>query len=230
MPLIARGWVANGEVGTRPMAITLPSIARTPCKSLMACASLSTEDKALLAWMEELPMLSARYKTPAGTCYVRVIMGGVSETHFHVDVVTEDYFEGRPPKTPNKLSEVMRALERVEGLEAKALWSGKFWLSTAELPPVIRSTLVQSVEGDVSLKMIGGRLMVRGAPIHAIEWGLRENEEGAFIDLDAIRTVTVGESYLKDALALLVSSFDVFVTAKDRHASTQKAGRKKQDS
>jgi hypothetical protein len=205
--------------------IRLPTFHDPALRSLMACGDIATEDKGLLKWMEEQPLIITRYKTPEGTYFMRVILGGSHPNHYHVDVVVEDVFQGTPPKPTHKLTEARKAMDRVAGMESDTLFSGRFRVATSELPPIIRSTIVQSVEGDVAIKTVGGKLAVSGAPIHLIEWGIRERSDSAFVDLDARKKTTISETYLTGAVDLVDSAFGVFVVRKDRHAPARSTGR-----
>jgi hypothetical protein len=212
-----------------PMTLRLPPFKETACRFLMTCGELLTEDRTLLEWLEDKEGV-VRYRTHQGPGYLRVFFGGKSKRHCHIDIATREFFgDGKVPKITARMSDVQGILQRLIGQEIEADFDGLFWIPTANLPPIISSTLAESTQNNVVIKMVGGRLSVRGAPIHTIDWSIRERTEEARIGLEARKRTTITESYLEDAFSLLELAFRVFVLEKGPHASPAKGSRKESD-
>lgn len=193
------------------MALRLPKFENTSCCLLTACGRIGTEDKALLKWLAKQKPLHARYKASGRMGYARAYFGS---RHFHIDVATKEYFGASPPGSKNKISEIRRAVKELEGEEVNVEIKGLYRLSKAELPAIIRSALVETQEGDVSLQTIGGTLAVRGAPIHELSWRIPPGEGNAIIILKSRTSTTINDSYLENCLARLEPVFKAFVLGK----------------
>jgi hypothetical protein len=66
--------------------------------------------------------------------------------------------------------------------------------------------------GGVTINMTGGKLSVRGAPIHTIRWGISPGDKDeAWVSLEGTRRFTIEESYLEDAWNLIGAAFSAFI-------------------
>ena len=79
------------------------------------------------------------------------------------------------------------------------------------LPEFIRSVIVETQAGDVSLRTTGGRLAVRGAPVYGLWWWLDEDDKTAWIELRARLKREINGSYLVDICRVLDSAFSALV-------------------
>ncbi len=191
------------------MAIRLPSLAATHCKSLIVCVDVQTDDKRLLRWLGRQPRIIVRYGVGKESTYAYASFG--EGNTFHIDLATKAFFKGEhPPADRAKLSDFQAAVERLEGLRIDAKIEGYFEIPKDRLPPIIRSAKVATKAGDVSIETAAGTFIVRGAPIYLINWydGPGEN---VLVHLVARRATTIDAEYLESALDLVETAFTTLV-------------------
>ncbi|HUT14175.1 MAG TPA: hypothetical protein VMY42_27060 [Thermoguttaceae bacterium] len=193
------------------MALRLPKFENTKCCFLTACGQVVTEDKDFLQWLAKQDPLEARYRAAGRSAYVRVYFGRGLGRHIHIDVAAREHFLGSPPTPKNKISEIRQAMKKVEGHEVNVKIVGLYRLSQTDLPEIVRSTLVETQVGEVSLKTTGVTLAVDGAPIHELRWWVPGDGGDARIQLKAEITRKIDDSYLEHCCELLESVFNVFV-------------------
>src|SRR5207244_2599948 len=103
------------------MPITLPDFTNPACRILTICAELVTDEKSLLKWVEDQPLMIAKRKTGKPPDYVLLVLGGPEPKHVHIDLVTKNAFGDRkPPKKLSNLTEVKKALEHLVGQKVNA--------------------------------------------------------------------------------------------------------------
>ena len=213
-----------------PMAIRLPTFKDTACRYLIVCSELRTDDEDLRKWLKEQETMIAHYTNQGETVLVQAYFGGTSDRHMHIDVATSEYFGGQGlPAPTHQWDEVQAAIDKFMGLEAKAGFDGYYWITADRLPPLITSTIIETLADGVGIKTVGGRLAVHGAPISRLDWTLLEGKGEARIRLEADKEVKIQESYLVDALDLLTAAFRVFVLGKESHGPSPRKPREKQD-
>lgn len=200
------------------MALQLPSFEGSFCRYLIACGRLLTEDDHILQWLTEKKLMLARSGTGPRARFIRLRTGGEDLGHFHLDLATRQLFGRSPaPKPTHKLAAVLEAFEKVKGQQIDVGITGAFFLPISELPPIIRSMLVETKEGDVVVQMTGGRLSIRGAPIHSIEWWIREKRDDVIIELGARKRLTLEDTYLDQSLQVVDSAFKALVHRSSAH-------------
>jgi len=198
------------------MGLRIPNLKRSRCRLLTACGLVLTEDPNSLRWLKEQQegeWWTGRAMVSGNSVYVRARFRGSSgKQHFHVDVARADFFKSRghsPPKCTRRMSEIHGAIAHLFGQKIDVRISGSFDVREASLPPVIRSTLVEVQAGNLSIRMTGGTLSVRGAPIDRIAWSLI-GEKNAVVHLEGRSIVTIDESYLEGAIERLSSALRSF--------------------
>ncbi len=190
------------------MPMILPKFENTHCRTMTVCGLLATEDKELLARLAKPVDLCARYRASGSTRYIHVGLGGRRGKHLHVDVAVRENFGSSPPSAKDKIAEVRDALERLEDQKIDAGISGVFHLPLGDLPDFIQATLqVEAQVGEISLKTIGGRFAIRGAPINTIFWWMSTDASHVCVELRARRKTQVQDSYLHDSLDLLEQGY-----------------------
>ena len=197
------------------MIIRLPSFSATECRFLSACGQVATDQSKVLKWLRGQKTLEAKYRRSGCTSYVRVMFGGETGGHLHVDAAARGYFlknRRSCPRPTHKVAEVREALGRVAGYDISSRIVGAYFVDQKKLPPFVQSTIAETTSvRDVSIKTTGGTLSVTGAPINSIRWWLREDQDDAFVQLEAEKTFALDEGYLEECLDVLDSAFEAFV-------------------
>ncbi len=203
------------------MAVKLPDFKGSFCKAMTVCAELKSDDKSLLKWIEAQPLMISRYKAADGPAYVILILGGLQSKHVHIDVIRNEVFKDRhAPKSVGKMADIQKAAAHLIGHEIDAVLRGEFWVAFADLPLIISAAHITAVEGDVSLKTVGGSLVVQGAPISGIDWSMRDADGKVRIVLTSRKKLTISESYVMDSLELLETSFQAFILERSHGKTT----------
>jgi hypothetical protein len=193
------------------VAIRLPNLATTPCKGMIVCGEVQTDDPRLLGWMAKQENLSARYGPRGEVCFVQAVFGGGEDgKSLHLDVTSRDLVKGKLPPATDKVGDIQEATSRLEGQKIDAQIEGYFFIPKAEVPPVIRSAMVKTKAGNVTITAVRGTFFVRGAPIQMIDWSLLEDED-ILVRLAGQISVEIGEDYLELSLKLLNSAFEALV-------------------
>ena len=183
--------------------------------ALGACGALDTDSKEILAAIKERKeeAIIASYKVGNSTAYIRVLLGGSSQKHVHIDVYKKEAFGKLPPKATHKRKDVEKILDQYMGEKISTRSYGRFRVPVAELPEggLIRSTFIGVKQGDLSIKVSGASLVVKGAPIRKLEWQFAEKDMSLMVVIDARLEVEIRKDYLIDQLRLLDSGFRLFV-------------------
>ena len=208
--------VAKGAV----VPIDLPDFRDRKCVEASFCGFFSSEKAATVAKQLKVQekSMTARYRKSAFV-WIGLILPFPwekksregSRGHVHVVLAQRDRFTGPPPKTNAKAEDILALFEPFAGSEIDVTLLGRFHVPVSELPPFMASTIVEGVANNVEVRMTGGTLAVRGAPIHEIVWQLPEKGSPAVIFLEARTKATLDASYLENGLDLLESAFKAFI-------------------
>ncbi len=192
------------------MPLRLPDFGDTGCVSLVVCGRALTKDEQIVAMLKNRTVLVARSKVSNKPVIVRAIL---TPGHIHLEVDDGRLRAHDKPKPTNKISEINEVVSRLEGagIEIEALVDAYYPMSAEELPSMIRALLGEFKQGNVSLKMVKGRLEVQGAPITAIDWHANRSQNKAVLDLELRKTVAVSDSYLVDLFEIVDSGFKALV-------------------
>jgi len=194
------------------MPLRLPDFSNTSLRLLTACGELQIVDRSLAKWLVSQKRLQARFRNSGRTGFIHVNpTGRRPPQHLHIDLAAREFFRKKPPKPPNKLSEVKALIQRLfhQTIEVRA--RGVYAIPRDHLPEFIRSAIVETQAADVSLRTTGGRLAVRGAPVYGLWWWLDEDDKTAWIELRARLKREINESYLVDIRQVLDSAFSALV-------------------
>ena len=183
--------------------------------ALGACGTLLTDEKEVLAIIEELKdkTLIASYRVGKSNAYVRVILGGSHPEHVHIDVYKKEAFKKVLPKATHKRREIERILDVFVGKKVSTFAYGQFLLPIMDLPEggLIRSTFFGTKQGNLSISVSRTVFSIKGAPIRTLAWQFAENLSAVKIDIDAMVETEISEDYLNEQLQLLDSGFRLFV-------------------
>ena len=199
------------------MGIKLPVLHKAGCTNLTVCGQLLSPDEALVRRLAQAKGMVAKCGSRQSVTYIRVLPGGKSGKHLHVECAAAGFFpKGLPPKVTNTKAEVMGLVEAAYGLEIDAGLAGCFTMKLEEIPEtgLIRSMHSTKSSGSLSIELTGAAFTVRGAPISKLEWSIGPSAGEVRVRIRANRTVRVSESYLPDALSWLEAQIGVFVLGK----------------
>ena len=204
------------------MPLELPRLEQTSCEILTACAHVLTGSDALLQKLAKEDPMTARYGAGSGASYLRVLPGGKSGKHLHIDCALAEYFAGRKrPKTTHRKAEVLRFLDSALGSSVDVCVRTGFVLPLSELPErgFIRSLCSEEGAAGVSIKLIEGRASITGAPARSIWWSVDQKKGEVTVQMEADRSTEVKETYLKDCLDWGSGLLHLFVLGKVTDAS-----------
>ena len=92
-----------------------------------------------------------------------------------MNIATEEYFEGEPPKTVGDCGQVMSEIEKFVGFTAGlVMMRGRFAFVETKLPEkgLVRALSGQKTKapGDETLTLAGAKFYISGFPYDVIEW------------------------------------------------------------
>jgi hypothetical protein len=201
------------------MSLRLPALTDKRCLLLAFCGSVVSEGNNPIEELSREKQMTARYTKAGRTVFFRLWVGAEHPRN-HVDVAIaprELFGRGQAPKVTHKIEEIQAAVAFLAGRPIQVDARGWFQVPQEELPSLIQSTLIQTEADEVQIRMSGGTLSVRGAPIHTIAWFIPSEGQPAQVTLEARTTMDFTESYLEDGLALIESAFNAFILRSPRH-------------
>jgi len=197
------------------MPITFPDFRDTRCVAVGACGTLDTNEKAVRTLIDEPKgqVLVASYRISKSTAFIRVLLGGASPGHVHIDVYKREAFGAVPPKQTHKRKDIEKILDRFMGSKITTSSFGRFLLPIDELPKegLILSTFFVKKQGDLSITMSGANFLIKGAPIRNIAWQFVKGGPLIRIDIDARIETEIRNDYLIKQIQLLDSGLRLFV-------------------
>ena len=204
------------------MAFSLPTFENSRCQGLTACGMLQTKDKDLIRWIDarKNEAIVAHYKASGEPALIRVVFGGTTDCHVHIDVLKRSFFLNRPvPKRTTPLAEIQIALAHVSGEQIIVESRSRFFVSINDLPRkgIARATSFVVKQDNLSIKMTGARFSIQGAPIQEINWFYRD-KDSIGVDLEAVVSTTIQDDYLTSLLEMAETAFREFVLGNVPHA------------
>ena len=162
----------------------------------------------------------ASYQTPKGKAYVRAFLKRNKKIiHLHVDCALHDFFpKGKTPKVTHKKNDVLKAIESVIGSDIIANIEGCFEISMSDLPEngSIRLLSSEQKSGELSFRLIGGEISIKGSDVKSIEWNIRKDDPKEIIRAIMVgeRSFKISDKYLIECLDWLDTQFAVFILGK----------------
>lgn len=199
------------------MPIVLPDLNGANCPSLTVCGFLSAKDKKLNALFKSEKRLLVPFRKANTSGFIRLILGGHSRNHVHIDVATRQFFQGESkPKTNGTIDDFQKAIEPFIGYEIESGLIGTFEINPNDVPAsgMIRSMAVETKTGNVGIKMSGAKFSVTGAPVREISWSERSSEKFSVNLRTQFLKLKIADDYLIEALKTLQKSLSVFVYGK----------------
>ena len=192
----------------------LPILERTSCKSLTACAEIQAAPQQLLTRLNQAKNMVARYGSGLGAGLVRLLPGGRSGKHVHVDCALRTFFpQGLLPKATHKKAEIIAILDEVIGSQLDVGVHACFEVPLQELPAhgLIRSLSAEEETAGISIKLTGGRFSMTGAPLQQVKWLLTDDGDIVKVEIGAMKVVEAKANYLQELLDWIDEQFKVFV-------------------
>jgi hypothetical protein len=203
------------------MSIILPDFGGRECIEASFCGFIPARD---YGQEERLPSadrpLTAEYKRSGKKVFVRLLLpfpyDEDGDIHIHLDFYAQTQ---KRLLAPN--SDVKSILDRLDHFIGKKILlnlEGTFRTSIAALPHFVRPLLHEYSAGDIHVRLTGGTLTVRGAPIQTISWRLTDASatDRVSLTLGSRTEAVLSESYLVDGLDTLERTFKAFVTSKEK--------------
>lgn len=196
------------------MQIQIPTLYGTQCTSLTVCGRVRNPTKEFKSRLAETDDMIARYGSGKTTSYVRVLTGGKSGKHLHVDCAVRGFFpENRTPKTSHKKADVVSFLNGAEGQELDAGIMAYFTLNIRDLPEqgLVRSMQLKKRTGGIEIEVTSAELAIDGPPLESILWRVRASEKKVLVRLIANKPTTVSDNYLANALEWITQQLRLYV-------------------
>ena len=189
------------------MSFELPGFDKTYCVSLTACACLETEDKHLQKLLAKKRMMISRYGRKRDQ-YVRVLGGGHTGQHLHVDCVTKEYFPAKNlPEITHKKVDTTKFLDNFLGLSAEIDITAVYVLPYAKLPKqgFIRSVSAPTeTSGNetsgLGMKLVSAKFAVTNSPVISWGWSIHKNKKKVRVHLEAEKEQRITKTYLQELL------------------------------
>lgn len=196
--------------GAELVRIRLPNLAATNCGALIVCGPVQTTDSSTLKWMKQQRSILTRYRSGDESVYAYAVFGGDPESTLHLEASLGPSLPTQKKAERVKKSDFQSVIERLRGERIDSGIEGFFLVEKKDMPPIIKTAIVETKADGVSIKSISGELSVRGAPISAIQWHVSD-EGDALVRLRARRMTVIDESYLESSLNLVDSAFITLV-------------------
>ena len=202
------------------MPINLPDFKNPHFFWLTMCGEIPRAEEELVRWLKVAPDQKAPFETSRGIANMRIMLGGGSGKHVHVDVFAPELVSPRlKPEKESTLSDLLNNLDRVLGKEIEVLLRGGFRTTFTELPDtgLIRSLMFKTKMGNVAIKLDGASFAIEGAPVQALTWDASlEDKISTTLESDEYK-VSISDDYLTNAVNILEQGFNVFVLGKGQN-------------
>jgi hypothetical protein len=196
------------------MPIILPDFKKTHCVSITACADITPADRVLKRWLQNEEDTISIFKTALGKTCLRVMYGGRSGNHIHIDLGQSSFFTSASiPKANRTIAQVQKKIDFLMGKAVDVDLRGLFEIPIDELPAngLVRTLFFETKTTNVGIKMIGARFAVSGGPVGRISWQMKSKTEvGIVFESHTLKT-SISEDYLTKALGILESAFNAFI-------------------
>jgi len=191
------------------MSIKFPTFTDTYCKIFTVCGKIKNKKKVLdeSAKTQLKKSMAVFYETDQGDGFLS-IFSGKKEEHLHIDCALKKFFpKGQVPKITSEKNQVENILENFIDSTINVRTQGFFVFPFEELPihGLIRSLSFEEKISDIKVKLIGGELLIEGAPINNIEWKINKDksEVNALIISEIPELITIDDEYLNRLISSL---------------------------
>ncbi|GAH18414.1 unnamed protein product, partial [marine sediment metagenome] len=196
----------------------------TYCENLTACGEIQSGSKVLLDLLSKMKMITARSRVGSHTVYLRILSGGKSGKHLHINFALDSFFpKGEKPKVTHKKAEIMALLNEAIGAKVDVDVIGYFELPIEELPErgLVRSLYTEQKTDGIAIKLVGGKLTITGAPVRYISWSVTKDGKKIGLRIEAGKKgiVEIDEMYLQNHLDWINSQFRLFILTRGEYAN-----------
>jgi len=196
------------------MSIELPKFEKTYGVMLTVCGKLKGRASKIKAIRERKKVRVARYRSAAGTAFVRGRLVKSGGLYLHLDCALGKVFSEKPKVTHSK-AEVLEIIKDVRGLEIEAGIIAYFEVPLADLSEteLVGALLTEQKIVDMSVKLTGASLSLMGTPVKKIDWGIyeRKKTEMVVVRMRAERPIKVDDKYLSESWNWIDEQFLLFV-------------------
>ena len=180
------------------MSIILPNFQSSYFRAITACGEV-VGDKPLPKSLRD--GLIARYLTPRGPAFVRLMLGKRSK-HLHVDCVLAEVFSRGNPKPTCSKKDILLSLKDAVGLQVDISVTGQLLIPAAIVPEksLVKALSVTQKLGEATITLTDGTLAFSGMSIKRVQWSYQSKAQQLKVTIEADKKLTVTENYLKDVL------------------------------
>ena len=199
--------------------LELPSLLSTDCFYFEACGMLSGAKA-----KQERSQKIARVRLRDGAAFVRLLEGGNSPGHLHVDIAMAKYFPKPQPQVNSTRSEISGDVSQHYGKKIDISIFAQFVALVEDIQPgsgVVFGgpSAVVSTINNVTVEVGGAHLVVRNDPfVKVIDWQLFRGDS-VFVDIIAMHQTIVSPSYLSEITDKLRASYRTYIIGRDVDAT-----------
>lgn len=200
------------------MGIAIPNLNATDCRLASFCCVWDSTDKEMIEWAIAHSEEIYEYKknVDGQDLHIQVDVDGDledSDIHFHVNMATPALFDNDDlPVVDENPPDFEEMMAKMMGQEVRLVARGLFFLSTEQLPPIIKLTQkFRAISGDMNIVMTGGDLRISGSTIDKITWKVNDEKKRATLELRAKVQIRLEPEYMKAHFELLENAYKTFL-------------------
>jgi hypothetical protein len=196
------------------MELQIPDLAEKSLIYLSTCGRIESASKEIQEWVTSHEDRFLFYRIPKSAKSVcRVDMDHFrNHEHLHLDVATEEFFEGEKLPPPSKdAPDLGDVLAPFVGVQIKVTISGEFSFHSDE--PIRFGKKFGELEfrsADIEMKATSITFNIKGLPIKQASWEIDEKGNKNKITTKGVTQITFSEKYLVDCCEFISSASNWF--------------------
>jgi hypothetical protein len=203
----------------RNAVLDFPNLLSADCFYFEACGKLrGVKEK------KERSQKIARARLPEGTAYLRLLEGGESPGHLHIDIAMTRFFPKARPEVNSTRAEISRDVSQYFGKKIDLQIFAQFVTLVEDIQPgsgVVFGgpNAIVSTINNATVEVRGAHLVIRNDPfVRMIDWQLFRGDT-VFVDISAIHQTVVSPSYLSEVIDKLRSAYRAYVIGRTSDAT-----------
>lgn len=205
------------------LLVEMPILDDSRTWMISACGELQTSDPAVIKKIKRFgdKRKFAVVSNGNNTEYLEVYAGGKTgdTKHIHVNVYSSKIIGTKPTKVNSTVKEIADFLEEFFGEPISVTISGKFMVSTSELPErgMIRSAMTPAESGDMKITQTEATFSIVGNPVSQIHWFANKDATEVRTEVSLDSDIIIEEGYLKKIHQLAIGAFRKTVMGEKFH-------------
>jgi hypothetical protein len=190
-----------------------PNLSKSDCVIFTVCSEVHTKNQSLVKLLSKKKEYFTKYQANKGTTHLRVAFGGGKKPHLHIDCVQGKYLSKKAPKANTNIAVVKSLMERFFDSPVEFGIRGVFVIPNKKMPKrgLISSITSEEKIGEISFKLAGGHLEVKGSPITDIIWSFTSKENVVVEIRGERKDLTINKGFLKEQFQWLNDQLNLFV-------------------